>query len=169
MEALVARVQRISRVVYAAISVLVFASDQATKAMVEHSIPLYSVIPVIPHFFNLTHTKNPGAAFGLFAESPAPWKTALLALISAALIATVVGVVAKTQRLQWEAGVGLALVLGGAVSNLLDRIRYGRVVDFLDFYHGAYHWFTFNLADSAIVVGAGFLILQVITARPGPK
>src|SRR5579863_8555205 len=163
-EVLVARVHRISRFVYAAIAILVFAGDQTTKAMVERAIPQYAVIPVIPHFFNLTHTKNPGAAFGLFADSPAPWKTAVLVLISAALIATVVGIVWKSRRLQWEAGVGLALVLGGAVSNLLDRIRYGRVVDFLDFYYGGYHWFTFNLADSAIVVGAGFLILQVIFA-----
>lgn len=165
-EHLVARAHRISRFVYAAICVLVFAGDQATKAMVERSIPQYSVIPVIPHFFNLTHTKNPGAAFGLFADSPAPWKTAVLVLISAALIATVVGIVWKSRRLQWEAGVGLALVLGGAVSNLLDRIRYGRVVDFLDFYYGSYHWFTFNLADSAIVVGAGFLVLEVMFAAP---
>ncbi|HEV2176775.1 MAG TPA: signal peptidase II [Terriglobia bacterium] len=168
-EALVARVHRISRFVYAAVSILVFAGDQATKAMVERSIPQYSVIPVIPHFFNLTHTKNPGAAFGLFADSPAPWKTAVLVLISAALIASVVGIVWKSRRLQWEAGVGLALVLGGAVSNLLDRIRYGRVVDFLDFYYRAYHWFTFNLADSAIVVGAGFLILQVVLAEAEHK
>ena len=70
----------------------------------------------------------------------------------------------KTRRLHWEAGVGLALILGGAVSNLLDRIRLGRVVDFLDVYFRGYHWPAFNVADSAIVVGAAFLIVQVLVA-----
>ena len=161
-EALVARVRNISRVIYAAIALLVFVGDQSTKAIVESSIPERQVIPVIPGLFNITHVKNEGAAFGLFADSPAPWKTVLLIVISAALLATVVGVVWKTRRLQWEAGVGLSLILGGALSNLVDRIRMGRVVDFLDFYIRSYHWYTFNLADSAIVVGAGFLILQVL-------
>src|SRR5713226_5773717 len=161
-EALVARVRNISRVIYTAIAMLVFAGDQVTKSMVESAIPEHEVIPVIPGFFNLTHVRNGGAAFGLFADSPAPWKTVLLIVISAALLASVVGVVWKSRRLQWEAGVGLSLVLGGALSNLVDRIRVGRVVDFLDFYMRNYHWYTFNLADSAIVVGAGFLVLQVI-------
>ena len=161
-EALVARVRNISRVIYAAIALLVFVGDQSTKAIVESSIPERQVIPVIPGLFNITHVKNEGAAFGLFADSPAPWKTVLLVVISAALLATVVGVVWKTRRLQWEAGVGLSLILGGALSNLVDRIRMGRVVDFLDFYIRSYHWYTFNLADSAIVTGAGFLILQVL-------
>jgi signal peptidase II len=156
------KVQRASRLAYVVVAALVFVGDQLSKGVVERSIPEYAVIPVIPHFFNLTHSKNPGAAFGLFADSPATWKTALLVVISALLIATVVGVVWKSRRLQWEAGVGLALILGGAISNLIDRIRFGRVVDFLDFYFRSYHWFTFNLADSAIVVGAFFLILQVI-------
>jgi len=161
-EALVTRVRNISRVIYAAIALLVFVGDQATKAIVESSIPERQVVPVIPGFFNLTHVKNEGAAFGLFADSPAPWKTVLLIVISAALLATVVGVVWRTRRLHWEAGVGLSLILGGALSNLVDRIRMGRVVDFLDFYIRSYHWYTFNLADSAIVAGAGFLILQVL-------
>ena len=158
------KVHRASRLGYVLIAALVFVGDQLSKSAVEHSIPEYAVIPVIPHFFNLTHSKNPGAAFGLFSDSPAAWKTVLLVVISALLIATVVGVVWKSRHLQWEAGIGLALILGGAISNLIDRIRFGRVVDFLDFYFRSYHWFTFNLADSAIVVGALFLILQVIVA-----
>ena len=155
------RVRRISRFVYAAIVVLVFVGDQASKTVVEHSIPLHAVIPVIPGLFNLTHTRNSGVAFGLFSEAPAPWKTALLVAVSAALLCAVVVVIWRSRQLQWEMGVGLSLVFGGAVSNLLDRLRYGRVVDFLDFYVRSYHWFTFNLADSAIVAGAGLLILQV--------
>lgn len=161
-ESLAARVRSLSRIIIAAIAVVVFLGDQATKSMVEGAIPEHAVIPILPRFFNLTHTKNAGAAFGLFSDSPAPWKTALLILVSAALLLTVAGIVWKNRRLQWEAGVGMALILGGALSNLVDRIRAGRVVDFLDVYYGGYHWPTFNFADSAIVVGAGFLILQVI-------
>jgi len=74
----------------------------------------------------------------------------------------VIGVVWRSQRLRWETGVGLALILGGALSNLFDRIRLGRVVDFFDAYFRSYHWPTFNLADSAIVVGAGFLVFQLL-------
>ncbi len=161
-ETLAERVQRISRWVYVLIGLLVFAGDQATKALVVESIPEHAVIPVIPNFLNLTNVSNAGAAFGLFSDSPSPWKTAVLILLSVALLVAVVSFVWKVRRLQWEAGVGLALILGGAFSNLLDRLRVGRVVDFLDVYVRSYHWYTFNLADSAIVVGACFLILQVV-------
>jgi signal peptidase II len=161
-ETLAERVQRISRWVYVLIGFLVFAGDQATKALVVESIPEHAVVPVIPNFLNLTHVSNAGAAFGLFSDSPSPWKTAVLILLSVALLVAVVSFVWRVRRLQWEAGVGLALILGGAFSNLLDRIRVGRVVDFLDIYVRSYHWYTFNLADSAIVVGACFLILQVV-------
>lgn len=164
-ESLAIRVRSLSRIIVAAIAILVFLGDQATKAMVDASIPEHAIIPVLPRFLNLTHTKNPGAAFGLFSDSPAPWKTALLIVISAGLLMTVVGIVWRNRRLQWEASVGLALILGGALSNLVDRIRFGRVIDFLDFYYHTYHWATFNLADSAIVVGAGFLILQVVVSE----
>lgn len=153
------------RVAYAVIAAGVFVADQVTKGLVESRIPPFSVIPVIPHFFNLTNTKNPGAAFGLFADSPAPWKTAFLVVVSALLIATVISVVWRSRGLDWQAGLGLSLILGGALSNLADRIRFGRVVDFLDLYFRNYHWYTFNVADSAIVVGACFLVVRVMFAK----
>ncbi len=158
----VTRPKTASRIVYIAIAALVFIGDQATKAMVEKSIPERDVIPVIPKFFNLTHVKNVGAAFGLFSDSPAPWKEDLLIAVAAGLLATVAVIAWRSRQIVWQSGVGLALILGGALSNLVDRIRWGRVTDFLDFYINSYHWYTFNLADSAIVVGAGFLILQVV-------
>lgn len=74
----------------------------------------------------------------------------------------VVDVMWRNQQLRWETGAGLALILGGALSNLFDRIRFGRVLDFVDVYFRTYHWYTFNLADSAIVVGAGFLVFQLL-------
>jgi signal peptidase II len=152
----------LSRPLSVLIAVVVLVGDQVTKALVENSIPEHTQIPILPRFFNLTHTRNAGAAFGLFSDSPAPWKTALLIVVSGALLLTVAGIVWRSRRLHWETGVGLALILGGALSNLYDRIRAGRVVDFLDVYFRNYHWPTFNLADSAIVVGAGFLIFHVI-------
>jgi len=161
-EALTIRVKHLSRIMSAAIALVVFVGDQATKSMVERSIPEHTIVPIIPHFFNLTHVKNAGAAFGIFSETPSPWKTAILIAVSAALLVTVITFVWQSRRLHWEAGVGLALILGGALSNLVDRIRLGHVVAFLDFYFRSYHWYTFNLADSAIVVGAAFLILQVV-------
>ena len=160
-ELLAVRVRSLSRAACAAIAVLIFLGDQATKTMVENSIPEYAVIPIFPSF-NLTHIKNTGAAFGLFSDPATPWKTALLISVSAALLVAVVGTVWRSRRLHWEMSVGLALIMGGALSNLLDRIRLGRVVDFLDVYYSNYHWPAFNLADSAIVVGACFLILQVL-------
>jgi signal peptidase II len=144
------------------IALLVFIGDQVTKSLVEKSIAEYTVVPVLPGFFNLTHTKNTGVAFGIFSGSPAPWKTALLIVVSAALIVAVVSFIWRSRQFHWEASVGLALVLGGAFSNLVDRVRAGQVVDFLDFYWRSYHWPSFNLADSAIVVGAVFLVIQVI-------
>lgn len=149
------------RLVYVLIAALTFIADQVTKGMVERRIGMFEVVPVIPRFFNLTRSQNPGAAFGLFADSPAPWKTVLLVIVSALLIGSVLGVVWRSHRLDWKSGLGLALILGGAMSNLLDRIRFGEVVDFLDLYYRGYHWYTFNVADAAIVAGAFFLILRV--------
>jgi signal peptidase II len=158
----VIRISRFSRVLWGITAVVVFVADQVTKAVVKASIPEHTTVPLLPHFFNLVHTNNAGAAFGLFSDSPAPWKTVLLIVISSALLAIVIAVMWRNQQLRWETGVGLALILGGALSNLFDRIRFGRVVDFLDFYYRSYHWPTFNLADSAIVVGAGFLVFQLL-------
>jgi signal peptidase II len=156
------RAKILSRILMAAITAVVFASDQVTKHMVESRIPDRAVIPVVHGFFNLTNTKNSGAVFGLFSDSTVWWKTPLLIVVSAALLVAVVVVVIRTHHLRWETSVGLALILGGALSNLFDRMRSGLVEDFLDFYFRSYHWATFNLADSAIVVGTAFIIVQVL-------
>jgi signal peptidase II len=150
---------------YVLLALVIMAGDQATKALVERSIPEHAVIPILPHFLNFVHSKNPGAAFGLFSNSPAFWKTALLVVVSAALLVFVVVLVWRSKQLPRESGVGLAMILGGALSNLADRIRFGRVVDFIDVYVQGYHWPSFNLADSAIVVGAGFLIVHLLSSE----
>jgi signal peptidase II len=146
----------------AVIAVMVFVADQVTKAMVVRRIADGAVVRVIPGFFNLTNSKNSGAVFGLFSESAVWWKTPLLIVISAALLIAVVTIVLRTQHLQWQTSIGMSLILGGALSNLFDRMRWGMVEDFLDFYIRNYHWATFNLADSAIVVGTGFIVVQVL-------
>ena len=159
------RGRNLSRLLCVLISLLVIISDQITKAMVVRSLPEGALVPVLPGFFNLTHTKNTGVAFGMFSGSPATWKTVLLVAVSVALILAVAGFVWRSRQFHWATTVGLALVLGGALSNLADRIRAGQVVDFLDVYWRSYHWYAFNLADSAIVVGAGILIIKIILSE----
>jgi len=156
-----ARSRNLIRLTYLLIAAAAFFADQLTKSLIEHRIGLYEVVPVIPHFFNLTHSENPGAAFGLFSDSPSLWKTVLLVVVSALMIGAVLAAVWRSHQLDWKTGVGLALIVGGALSNLVDRIRFGRVTDFLDVYYRSYHWYTFNVADSAIVIGAFLLVLEV--------
>jgi len=153
--------RHLARLVYLLIAAAGFFADQLTKSLIEHRIGLYEVVPVIPHFLNLTHSENPGAAFGLFSDSPSLWKTVLLIVVSALMIGAVLAAVWRSRYVDWKTGVGLALIVGGALSNLADRIRFGRVTDFLDVYYHGYHWYTFNVADSAIVIGALLLILKV--------
>jgi signal peptidase II len=159
------RAHTIHLIAYALIVIVIFAGDQITKNMVQKWIPHGTVIPVISGFFNIIHTENSGIAFSLFAGASSPWKMVLLIAVSLALLVAIIVVALKSREMNWETGVGLALILGGASSNLLDRIRYGQVVDFLDVYYRSYHWPTFNLADSAIVVGAGFLILELLISK----
>jgi signal peptidase II len=151
-----------SKISMSLIAVAVFVADQVTKSIVERRISESAVVRVIPGFFNLINTKNSGAVFGIFSDSSAWWKTPLLIVVSVTLLIAVVALIIRTQNLQWATSLGLALVLGGAISNLFDRVRSGLVEDFLDFYIRSYHWATFNLADSAIVVGTGFIILKVL-------
>lgn len=159
------RANAMQRVLYLLIVLLIFALDQMTKSFVERTIPHGVSVPVIPGFFDLIHTENSGIAFSLFAGASDSWKMVLMIGVSIALLVAVVIVALKSKELNWATGMGLALVVGGACSNLLDRIRFGQVLDFLDFYHLSYHWATFNLADSAIVAGAGLLLLEILLSK----
>ena len=135
--------------------------------MVAQRISLYSHIQIIPGFFRLTHTENTGAAFSLFADSPAPWKTALLITFSGIALVVVSVLLWKNHHAHLATGIGLSLIMGGALGNLWDRLARGRVVDFLLFYFRRYQWPVFNLADSAIVVGAGLLVLEILFHKSG--
>ncbi len=149
----------------AAFAAAVILIDQITKLLIVRRVSEHDVIPIIPGLLNLTHSTNTGVAFGMFSESPAAWKTALLTAISLGLLAIVVAMIWRAKHLGIAAGLGLSLVLGGALSNLADRIRAGAVVDFLDAYVRTYHWYTFNVADAAIVVGAGFLVIHLFQSE----
>jgi signal peptidase II len=143
----------------------VLAADQATTYLVEKFTVVGSTRVLVPGLLNLVHTSNPGVAFGLLADSPATW-------LAPVLIAFSVGVIGLLSWLlvtgrgggalgQW----GLALILGGAAGNVLDRVLRRSVTDFIDFYVGSHHWYTFNLADSAIVLGAGLVLLELFFDR----
>jgi signal peptidase II len=147
------------------IAVLVVMLDRASKWLVASNITLHDSVAVLPGFFRLTHVQNPGAAFGLFAESSSEWKVAILILFSIMALAVVSALLWKNSHSMTTTGVGLSLILGGAVGNLWDRLLTGRVVDFLDFYLGSYHWPAFNLADSAIVIGALLLVAEILFAK----
>jgi len=144
------------------IALAVFIFDRITKLLIVHNIMLEDAVPIIPGFFRLTHLENPGAAFSLFAESPSPAKTVLLVAISVAALA-VVGLLLWMRRNTFNAAtIALALIMGGALGNLWDRLTDGKVTDFLDFYIGIHHWPPFNVADSAIVVGAMLLMFRML-------
>jgi signal peptidase II len=154
-----------ARLSYLLIALIVILLDRWSKHMVAQRIRLYSHIQIIPGLFRLTHTENTGAAFSLFADSTLPWKTGLLVGFSAIALLVVAFLLWKNESTQVATGVGLSLIMGGAVGNLWDRVARGRVVDFLLVYVKQYQWPVFNLADSAIVVGAGLLILEILFSR----
>ncbi len=143
-----------------ALSVLLL--DRVSKWIISTNITLHDSIQVIPGFFRITHVENTGAAFGLFADSPSEWKIALLVLFSVVALVIVAALLWRNSHTMTSTGVGLSLILGGALGNLWDRLIHGRVVDFLLFYIGQYQWPAFNVADSAIVVGAGLLVIEIL-------
>ena len=146
------------------------ALDRLSKWAISHRLSLHDSIPVIPGFFRIVHAENPGAAFGLFADSPAEWKASLLILFSLVALVIVSALLWKNSHRLTSTGIGLALILGGAVGNLWDRLVSKHVVDFLLFYIGRYQWPAFNVADSAIVVGAGLLVFEILfTKSPSQK
>ena len=144
------------------LAVLIVLLDRWTKRLVAAHIAMYSHIQIIPGFFRLTHTENTGAAFSLFADSPSHWKISLLIGFSVIAMVIVSVLLWKQTRALTITGVALSLILGGAVGNLWDRVASGRVVDFLLLYYKGYQWPVFNLADSAIVVGAGLLVIEIL-------
>lgn len=150
------------------ISAVVILADRLTKIWVSAHIPLGGAIPIIPRFLRITHWTNEGAAFSLFADTASPhvvrWALVAFTLVAALVILIVLIRLGNKFTL---ATVALALILGGALGNVHDRIVYGSVIDFIEVHIFAYHWPDFNVADSSVVTGACLLMLDSL--RPHHK
>ena len=146
------------------IAAAVFLLDRITKAIIKAKVSPWDAHHIIPGFFNIVHAENPGAAFGLLADSSGAWRNVFLIGLSG----TVMLFIAHTL---WKADgslllrTGLALVLGGAIGNLFDRVVHGTVTDFVEVYMGTHYFPAFNVADSAISVGAGLLLIDMWRTR----
>jgi signal peptidase II len=151
------------------VPLVVVVFDQATKAVVRATLPLYESVTVIPGLLDFTHIRNTGAAFGMFNTADFPYKTTIISLVAVAGLIGVGVYSAGLPRSQVLARVGLALVVGGAAGNLIDRFTEGSVVDFVDVYWRSYHFWAFNVADSAISVGVTLMILDMLRGSHVPK
>lgn len=152
---------RSSRWSYAILALAVLAADQLSKYAVDKFTAAGSLRVIVPGLLNLVHTNNRGVAFGLFADSSSPWLAPVLVVFSVMVIFLLVWLLGTSRAGGSLGQLGLALILGGAAGNVLDRLVRHGVTDFIDFHIGSYHWYTFNLADSAIVCGAALVVLEL--------
>ncbi len=142
----------------------VLVLDQITKYLVEKHVRMYETITVIPGFFNLTHVRNRGAAFSLLSGAPAAFRSVFFITITLIAVAVITVLIRKTHERLLV--VSFSLIAGGAVGNVIDRIRYGEVVDFIQWYIRSYSWPSFNIADSVISVGVALLAIDMLFIKP---
>jgi signal peptidase II len=141
---------------------LIVVLDQITKAVILDTLPLHEDIAVLTGFFNITHVQNPGGAFGIFASFNSNFRHLFFVGVAFMALGLVFYFYISTPPTHPVLSVGFAFIFGGAIGNLIDRIRFGQVVDFLDFYIGQWHWPAFNVADSAISVGIGIFLFHIL-------
>ena len=146
----------------AVIAGVVIILDQITKILILKNVPLYHSITIIPGFFNITHIHNPGGAFGFMAHQDSSLRNFIFILLSSFAVCLIFYFYKNTNRTHPFLASGFALIFGGAIGNLIDRIRFGKVVDFLDVYIRNHHWPAFNVADSAITVGITIFIFHLL-------
>jgi signal peptidase II len=144
------------------VSVAIVAVDQATKALIRVTLPVHASRTVIQGFLDLTHVQNTGAAFGFLNAVEFPFKPLVLALVAGAALAAIAAYASRLPAEQRVARIGLVLILGGAAGNLIDRLTAGYVLDFVDAYFRGWHFWAFNVADSAITAGVSLLILDML-------
>jgi signal peptidase II len=142
--------------------IAIVALDQVTKAAVRAKLPLHDSVTIVPGFLDLTHVRNTGAAFGILNGVDFRFKTVAIALVATAALIGVGVYAARLAQHQLAARIGLALIIGGAAGNLVDRLVVGSVVDFVDVYWRSYHFWAFNVADSAITIGVAIMILDML-------
>jgi signal peptidase II len=152
-----------------AIIAAVVIIDRITKLYIRMRVSPWDVHAVIPGFFNIIHTENPGAAFGMFSESASQWRSLFLIAVSVVVMALIGWILWRPARAGFNDSAllrtGFALVLGGALGNFIDRATRGTVTDFLQFFFGTYEFPSFNAADSAITIGAGLLLIDLWKSR----
>jgi len=141
---------------------LIIALDQSTKLIIQQTLPLHKTVEIIPGFFNLIHVRNTGGAFGIFGGEKGHVGSVLFVAASLVAVGILVILFLRVKEHEKMLTFSLALLLSGAIGNLLDRLSYGEVIDFLDFYISPYHWPAFNVADSAISIGIGLMALELL-------
>ncbi len=139
--------------------------DQFTKHHIQKALRLHESVVVIEDFFSLTYIRNPGAAFGFFATQTAQFRSVFFLTVSAVALTLLIFFFLQAPKDDVWAFIAISLLFGGAIGNLLDRLRIGEVVDFLDFYIGQFHWPAFNVADSAITVGISLLMVSLFLQK----
>lgn len=147
------------------IALTIIVLDQISKFTVQQTLDLGQIIPIVPSFFNFTYVLNPGAAFGFLSSASAAFRGPFFITVSVLAVLFILYYRSHHRGMGLLPSLGLACILGGALGNLVDRLRLGMVVDFLDFYYGSYHWPAFNLADSAITVGVALMVFEILTER----
>ncbi len=155
-----------------ALALGVFLADRLSKAYIQSHVPTWDTHAVIPGFFNIIHTENPGAAFSLFSDAHAGWRTFFLVAVSTTAMIVVATLLWRPTHHSGDSRLmrlGLAFILGGALGNLYDRLFRGAVTDFLELYIRDFRWPAFNLADSALTIGALLVILAMLRARRAPE
>ena len=148
------------------VAAIVILLDQLVKVLVRSSLQLHDTIEVIPGFFSLTRVHNFGAAFGLMNAAEFPFKTIVLSIVAAAALSALAWYGSSLPAEQPLARMGLALIVGGAAGNLIDRLKDGYVLDFFDFYWSGWHFWAFNVADAAITVGVSLMSLDLLQIGP---
>jgi signal peptidase II len=149
---------------YLALMLAVVILDQASKAIVVDRIPLHDYVPLVDGLLSLSHVRNHGAAFGLLSDWNLPYQSLLLSALSLAALGAIAAYFLRLPRSAWLPRLSLSLVLGGAVGNVIDRLRLGYVVDFVHVYWRDYQWPDFNVADSAITIGVALLVIDILTS-----
>lgn len=144
------------------ISVGLILLDQVSKLAVLHWFPLYSRKVILPGFFNLVHYRNTGASFSLLASADASWRLPFFIVSTLVIVGVILFAYSRVKRDQYWLRTAYSMIVGGAIGNLIDRLRFGEVIDFLEFFIRSYHWPAFNVADSAITTGAIMLLVSIL-------
>jgi len=142
---------------------IVLLLDQITKHVIHTHVRLNDSIVVVPGFFNITHIRNKGAAFGMLSSLPEFWRSAFFITVTLVAVVAIIALIMKTN--EGLLVYAFSLIAGGALGNVIDRIRYGEVVDFIQWYIKSYYWPSFNVADSAITIGVALLAFEMLFGK----